>query len=77
MKSSYSQILVRRILTRLSRHAANMGYLNKQRLVTRLTIMLSQNVSSVQLEKCLDASFYNSTVKRSYGKIAGVMRYGY
>ena len=31
----------------------------------------------VQLEKCPDARCYNSTVRRSYGKIAGIMRYGY
>ena len=76
MKSCYLRILARRILIKLSRHVANLGSSNKQQLDTRQTTMLSQSVSSAQLEKFPDAKCYNSIVKKNNGKIAEVMRYG-
>ena len=76
MKLSYYQILVRRTPIKLSRHAANMGASSRLQLVRRLTIMHSQNVFSVQLEKCHDVKCYSLIVRKSYGKIA-FMLYGY
>ena len=77
MKLSYYQILVRHTPIRLSRHAANMGYSSRLQRVTLLTIMHSQNVSFAQLEKCQDVKCYNLIVRKNYGKIAGVMLYGF